>query len=623
MTNNGPHSAPVEKNARSEALAVPRMLNNAPFVALDGSETVRHENALAVERTERGYRVDLAVVDPGAIPLFSELFQSKFSSREAWDELRRASYGGSSDARSHLGFIDQQPTPSLVASIELSGPELAVSSCRLSLTHDVQVSQRCFGDLPPLMPPKVPESNVDVSLVAAAQLGLALYTQRRQRGDVVFADVKHGLLLQPDGSWELFNPHDLLGRITTQEITCKVLEGVAMLASSHNIPLIYQGCSEAEPTLSRRLGEQLRAGVIKSRDDVDRHLVDIHAHRTRLLNRREYSSTPIPHAGLHLSAYLRMSAPLREFVDCVNLQQLVRFSLGEPPHYGEDEIKGLIAETSQRQHERIRRKGDQKYSSLVHEGVSVLRQHGSMSPTELRSFVTDCRDGGKLPGELLEYLLRRMESDPTPVAPILSSLLFSRFIGDSRELRRAAQWIVANRPELIEQLIQHAIEGDSLSMQVSSAIRVEQGGLAESVWCVDGRVYTSQRFVEGPRPFDDALELVRVQRIQFAKLCGTRYGWESPHTGNSELFPNISRLLFELHLRGTPRALGYHVQKSTGEGLDCTLSVSANLRLPEATLYQAKKKDVSWLRAIEGAALEILDQLAVEPSVGNQTVSRE
>jgi hypothetical protein len=609
MLVKGPHSVSVGEEEVAAGLSLSPVRPRAPFVALDGSETLRHENALAVERIEGGYRVALAVVNPGGLQLFSELFERTFGSRAEWEELRQARYVGSSETKARLGYTDQKPTPSLVASIELSGPELGVSSCRLVLDQHVQVVQRSFDDLPSLMPPHIPDSEVDVCLVAAAHLGLALYTQRRQRGDVVFADVKHGLLLQPDGSWELLKPEELLGRIVTQEITCKVLEGVALLTASHNIPLIYQGCSETEPALSRQLGEHLRDGRIKSRQDIDQYLVDSTAHRVRLLHRREYSPTPIPHAGLHLSAYLRMSAPLREFVDCINLQQLIRFTQGEPPVYGGDEIEGFITEITQHQRERVRRKGDRKYSPLVEDGLKILRQDGEMPQQDLRSFVADCRDAGKLPRELIEYLMYRMEANPSEVSPLLSSLIFSRFIGSSRELRSAAQWIVYNRPDLIEGLIAAAIASGSLSMQVAKTSRLPQGGTAESLWCIDGRIYASQRFVGKPRRFDPDLELLRVQRVQFAKICGAKYGWESNNIGRSELFPNLRKLQFELHRRAECRELGLSVRHIQGAPKEYVLTVSSDLRESQETRYQAAHGGDDWFVAVEAAAVHILRQI--------------
>lgn len=615
MLQEGLHSQAPDEDTSTGELSLSRARPLVPFVALDGTETVRHENALAVERTESGYRVGLSVVNPEGLPLFSDLFLRKFGSRAEWEELRQASYVNPIDTRAQQGYTDQRPAPSLVALIDLSGPDLTVSSCRLVLDPGVQVAQRSFGELPPLMPPHVPASAVDLSLVTAAQLGLALYAQRRQRGDVVFADVKQGLLLQPDGSWELHRHEDILGRIVTQEITCKVLEGVALLAASHNIPLIYQGCIEAEPDLSRLLGEKLRGGLIKSRHDIDQHLVDANANRVRLLHRREYSPTPISHAGLHLSAYLRMSAPLREFVDCVNLQQLIRFTQGEPPLYERGEIEGFIAETAQRQRERVRRKGDRKYSPLVEDGLRTLRHDGEMSPTRLRSFVADCRDAGKLPRELIEYLMYGMEADPAAMSPVLSSLIFSRFMGSSQELRAAAQWVVLHRPDLIEGLIACARESGSLSTHVAKTTRTSQGGLAESVWCVDGRLYASQIFVPRPRWFEADIELTRVQRIQFAKLCGAKYGWETPNTGRSELLPQLRRLEFELNRRREPYELGLHAHRIPGGLTEYVLTVSSSLRLPKANRYQAVHRGHDWLVAVEAAAGQIVARLSQEPSI--------
>ena len=617
MSHTVNHSIPCGKDTPSDLSLGPRTEAPAPFVALDGAETVRHENALSVERTDRGYRVALAVVDPRSLPLFSELFCHKFASRAEWQELRKGIRTASDHTQPQTGYTSLAPTPSFVVAVELSGPDLSVSSCRLSLDPQVQVEKRVFSALTPLMPPHVPDSEIDTSLVATGQLGLALYAQRRERGDVVFADVRHGLLLQPDGSWELFSPAELLGRIATQEITCKVLEGLAKLASSHNIPLMYQGCSEAEPELSRLLGQQLKAGMIKTRADVDRHLVDERAHRTRLLRRREYSATPIPHAGLHLTAYLRMSAPLREFVDCVNLQQLFRFIQGEPPLYSHDEITAFITETSHYQRDRVRHKGDQKYSSLVENGLASLQHDREMSPVELCSFVADCRDGGRLPRALVEYLMHGLTTDVQIVTPILCGLLFSRFVGVSRELKEAAQWIVMNRPDLIDILVQCAIQTETLSMHRCGTTNTDNGGLAESMWCIDGHVYASQRFVPAPQRFVPDLEMVRVQRIQFAKLCGTRYGRESSYTGPSHIFPEFCNLEAELHRRGERLLVGLRDNRLQEGEKEYVLSLSADRRSQEVPRYQATHRGVDWLSAVESAAAQIVVQLHSDSAPSN------
>lgn len=603
-----PQSSAQDSEVRERA----PILSNTPFVALDGEMTVRHENALAVERISGGYRVSLAVVDPSAAGLFSDLESGKVASRADWDRILWDQHTKRVSGASSSGYVDGQPTPSLVITVKLLGPDLQVDSCRVSRESDVRVSLRPYRVMTSVAQKQVGESDLDAAMVAIAQLGVALYQVRRQRGDVVFADVKQGLLLQPDGSWELYEPEEMLGRIAIQEITSRVVEGIAKLAASHNVPLIYQGCAEANPEVRRRLGEELKAGRPKTREDIDQYLLDTNSYRLRLLHRREYSATPIPHAGLHLDAYARVSAPLREFVDCINLQQLIRFAQGEPPLYEPFEIEAFIAQASQRDSRRIRRKGSDKYSPLIKGAIAEMSQGGSISLPMLRSLIADCRDAGRLPGEVVEYLVSRIESQRDELVPILSSIIFSDFIGISGDLRSAGKKLLKTRVGIVDELIQLGIDSGSLSMQASRVSNIPQGGLAESVWCVDGRLIIAQRFKRGLWREMDPAELTHVHRIQFAKLCGGSYPGQGKNVGKSELVPHLRRLEFELMKRDEPERLflGLHAQRFKSGETEHVFSVTYDLKDPSAVLCQNVVRNKGWLEAAESSAVEILKQLA-------------
>jgi hypothetical protein len=469
------------------------------------------------------------------------------------------------------------------------------------------------------------ESDLDVAMYSIAQLGVALYQSRRQRGDVVFADVTQGLLLQPDGSWELYEPVEVLGRIAIQEITNKVLEGVARLAASHNVPLIYQGCAEANPEVRRLLSEELKVGRKKLREDIDQYLLDANNCRIRLLHRREYSSTPIPHAGLHLGAYSRVSAPLREFVDCINLQQLVRFAQGESPLYDPVEIEGFISQASSRDSQRLRRKGITKYSPLIDGALKEISQAGNVSLPMLRSLIADCRDAGRLPRQVVEYIIGRIDSEPEQFLPILSSLIFSNCIGISADLRSAGKWLLKNRASFVDELIQLAIVSGSLSMQASRVSKIRPGGLAESVWCVDGQLFISQRFHRGLRGEMDPAELTHVHRIQFAKLCGGSYPGQGKNVGKSKLVPHLRRLEFELMklepikrdekrdpMKPEERERLFFClqsQRLRGGQIEHVLSLTPARSDPSKVLYQHVVRNKGWLEAAELSASEILKNL--------------
>jgi len=584
------------------------VLRQAPFIALDGDKTVRHENALAVDRISGGYRVSLAVVDPNVAPLVSELASGKLSSRSEWEDLLKKQAAKRTEGSPSHGYVDGQPAPSLVITVEMLEPNLEVTSCRLTRASDVRVTLCSYQSMSSVEHASSSSSSLAAALVTTARLGLALYKERRQQGDLVFADSKQGFLLNPDGSWEQYAPPEMLGRVAVQEITCKVLEGVAKLAAAHNVPLIYQGCAEANPELRRALVEELNTGRLKTREDIDQILIDSSGRRTRLIHRREYSPIPIRHEGLHLDAYARVSAPLREFVDCVNLQQLLCFAEGSAPLYGAEEINAFIAQVSQRQHVRLRHKGSAKYAPFIAGALETLTREGSLSPAMLQSLIADCRDAGRLPAKVVEYLMERIESKTEEVLPRLANRMFSDFIGLSADLRSAGKWLIKKHPDLVDQVIQLGISSGSLPMQESRVTTVPAGGLVESVWCVDGHVIFSQRFLRGFRGEIQPAELAHVQRIQFAKLCRSYYSGQARNVGKSELAPNLRRLEFELRQRGMSERVMFdlHARRLKGSISEYVFSVTPDAKDTTAVLYQHASRAHGWLEAVESSASEIL-----------------
>jgi hypothetical protein len=304
-----------------------------------------------------------------------------------------------------------------------------------------------------------------------------------------------------------------------------------------------------------------------------------------------------------------MSAPLREFTDYVNIQQLLRFAQGELPLYTQPEIEAVILEVSQRHRDRLGNKGEQKCSPLVEEGVVALREHAQLSPTELRSLVADCRDAGRLPGELIQYLKLRIDSNKDVVLPLLASLIFSRFIGISSDLRTLAQWIVKHQPELIDDLTQIGISTGCLSMHASTITEEDASTVAASIWCVDGKLLSSQRYLPTSRGFARDVELARVQRIQFAKLCGTRYKGESISSRDSTLFPSLQRLESFLNQRGDPWRLTFTRQRWCGVTTEHVLSLMPNQRGSQVIHAEHMPGEGSWLVALERGATAMLEWL--------------
>lgn len=104
----------------------------------------------------------------------------------------------------------------------------------------------------------------------------------------------------------------LTSRYLVTEAMLMVGEATAQFAIDHNIPLAFstQPPPEREPDYTEGL-----AGMFALR---------------RTLNRSEMKSTPAPHSGLGLPAYVQTTSPLRRYLDLVVHQQLRAFLRGEP-----------------------------------------------------------------------------------------------------------------------------------------------------------------------------------------------------------------------------------------------------------------------------------------------------
>jgi len=105
---------------------------------------------------------------------------------------------------------------------------------------------------------------------------------------------------------------NLSSRHLVTEAMLMVGEATAQFAIKHEIPLAFstQPPPEREPDYTEGL-----AGMFALR---------------RTLNRSEMKSTPAPHSGLGLPAYVQATSPLRRYLDLVVHQQLRAFLQGKP-----------------------------------------------------------------------------------------------------------------------------------------------------------------------------------------------------------------------------------------------------------------------------------------------------
>jgi exoribonuclease-2 len=167
----------------------------------------------------------------------------------------------------------------------------------------------------------------------------------------------------------------LRSRIIVEEAMVAAGEAVARFAIEHGIPM---------PFAAQDAPDEAPAGVLQPET-----LSEMFALR-RSLKPRRYQTTPAPHSGLGLAAYVQATSPMRRYLDLVSHQQLRAYLSGGPLLQAEDILERIgeveAAGGSLRQVERL---ADQHWIGvflLAHpgwQGEGILVEKRGMSGTFL------------------------------------------------------------------------------------------------------------------------------------------------------------------------------------------------------------------------------------------------
>lgn len=138
------------------------------------------------------------------------------------------------------------------------------------------------------------------------------HERRRQRQGAVALDLPEVRIKVVDGQVMIAPVLSLRSRDIVAELMLMAGEAVAQWASEHQVPIPFTVQDPGEPF------------------DPPQTLAEMFAGRRRLRPSQQ-STLPGPHTGLGLPAYVRVTSPLRRYLDLVAHQQLRAVLAGRPP----------------------------------------------------------------------------------------------------------------------------------------------------------------------------------------------------------------------------------------------------------------------------------------------------
>lgn len=138
------------------------------------------------------------------------------------------------------------------------------------------------------------------------------FSQRRRRQGAVALDLPEVRIRAANGQVQITPLLPLRSREMVTELMLMAGEAVAQMAIAAGLPLPYTAQDAGEPMPPPQTMSEMFAG-------------------RRRMRPSQQSTHPSPHAGLGLAAYVRVTSPLRRYLDLVAHQQVRAFLAGRPP----------------------------------------------------------------------------------------------------------------------------------------------------------------------------------------------------------------------------------------------------------------------------------------------------
>jgi exoribonuclease-2 len=298
-----------------------RDLRDLPSETIDGPGTLDFDDAVSIIEDNGVYHLGIHIADVAH-------YVSRDSAIDTEAMTRASSI-----------YMPDQKIPMLPASLSEDRCSLIAGQDRLALSTLVSITAEAeildFEIVPSVIRVSRQLTFQDVDGLADQDESIRSlhtiarsYRQRRLDNGAMIIDLPEiAIWLTPEGEPAMARiDRENPGRMLVSELMIMSNELSARLLADNQVPAIYRG--QADPR--ERLFDQGKGSLFQN------------WMQRRLINRFVLSSTPEPHSGLGLPAYITASSPIRKYSDLITQRQL-RAQHGLEPTYDGEAIDRFIA----------------------------------------------------------------------------------------------------------------------------------------------------------------------------------------------------------------------------------------------------------------------------------------
>ncbi len=306
-------------------------LRHLDTFTIDGAATLDRDDALSLEKTEKGFRIGIHISD-----ITPWLNQSVFLEHEAKN-------------RATSIYAPDYTVPMLPKEISEGAFSLLPGQDRLATTFFVELTEQgeilgrevdrsvirvrahlSYPEADAILFGENRGAKYETELMKLWDLSLHLERSRLDRGAMQFSSKEMFPKILPDRTVVLENSmedtpaHKMIG-----EMMVLANETAALIGAENHIPMVYRSQEPPDVNLDEQ-GLDIPEGPARD------------FYRRSMLKRSTTSASPNSHYGLGLASYVQITSPIRRYVDLVNQRQLVSFLEFGKPWYSTPEVEELI-----------------------------------------------------------------------------------------------------------------------------------------------------------------------------------------------------------------------------------------------------------------------------------------
>lgn len=388
------------------------MENKLKGITIDDTTTRDMDDAVWAEPLGDGWHVMVMIADvTKMVPFRSEIDQLAM----ARVETRYYASGNSPMLPRRLS--DQELSlwpgkPKEVLTIDMMLDEdFRLLETKLSRGVMISEAKLSYSDIPGILSNKDHPQHAVIEQMSRLANGLTI--RRRNRGALVFYDLKRGLVTGEEGSLrQLRRREDTIGYVIIQELMILANMAVAEYAVENDIPILYRNHTARSAAPER---EDL-IKLLESTTVVPVENIAAIRHTTHMMfNKADYGAAILGHFGLNLAAYTHFTSPIRRYADLVNHRQIRAHVDRQPlPHSKEDirtialHINRALIERDAAKSEYMKEKADKKAETALLSG-----EIEGVSDSEFERITKLLiRNGADCPAAYCNALMKRLDGLP-------------------------------------------------------------------------------------------------------------------------------------------------------------------------------------------------------------------